>query len=77
MLRAVYSRGIARPDPGQLVPYETEDQTASPVALAIGNPSLKPEHANNYDLLYEDTFIRSACCRPEASSSNSALRKSY
>ncbi len=53
VLRAVYSRGIARPDPGQLVPYATEDQTASPVALAIGNPSLKPEHANNYDLLYE------------------------
>jgi TonB-dependent receptor len=53
VLRAVYSRGIARPDPGQLVPYVTEDQTASPVALAIGNPGLKPEHANNYDLLYE------------------------
>ncbi len=53
VLRAVYSRGIARPDPGQLVPYATEDQTASPIALAIGNPSLKPEHANNYDLLYE------------------------
>ena len=53
VLRAVYSRGIARPDPGQLVPYVTEDQTASPVALAIGNPTLKPEHANNYDLLYE------------------------
>jgi len=53
VLRAVYSRGIARPDPGQLVPYVTEDQTASPIALAIGNPSLKPEHANNYDLLYE------------------------
>jgi TonB-dependent receptor len=52
-LRAVYSRGVARPDPGQLVPYATEDQTASPTALAIGNPSLKPEHANNYDLLYE------------------------
>jgi TonB-dependent receptor len=52
-LRAVYSRGVARPDPGQLVPYATEDQTASPVALTIGNPSLKPEHANNYDLLYE------------------------
>ena len=22
-------------------------------ALAIGNPTLRPEHANNYDLLYE------------------------
>jgi TonB-dependent receptor len=53
VLRAVYSRGVARPDPYQLVPYAIEDQTASPTALTIGNPSLKPEHANNYDLLYE------------------------
>ncbi len=53
VLRAVYSRGVARPDPGQLIPYVTEDDTASPIALTIGNPSLKPEHANNYDLLYE------------------------
>jgi TonB-dependent receptor len=52
-LRAVYSRGVARPDPYQLVPYATEDETASPTALTIGNPLLKPEHANNYDLLYE------------------------
>ncbi len=53
-LRAVYSRGVARPDPYQLVPYITEDSTASPIAVTIGNPSLRPEHANNYDLLYED-----------------------
>jgi TonB-dependent receptor len=52
-VRAVYSRGIARPDPYQLVPYATEDSTASPVALTIGNPSLRPTTANNYDLLYE------------------------
>jgi TonB-dependent receptor len=53
-LRAVYSRGVARPDPYQLVPYVTEDDSANPVALTIGNPSLRPEHANNYDLLYEN-----------------------
>jgi TonB-dependent receptor len=53
-LRGVYSRGVARPDPYQLVPYVEEDTTASPVAVTIGNPSLRPEHANNYDLLYED-----------------------
>jgi TonB-dependent receptor len=52
-LRAVYARGVARPDPYQLVPYVTEDSTASPTAVTIGNPSLRPEHANNYDLLYE------------------------
>jgi len=52
-LRAVYGRGVARPDAYQLVPYVTEDTTASPTAVSIGNPNLKPEHANNYDLLYE------------------------
>jgi TonB-dependent receptor len=52
-LRAVYARGVARPDPYQLVPYVTEDSTASPTTVLIGNPSLRPEHANNYDLLYE------------------------
>jgi len=56
-LRAVYGRGIARPDAYQLVPYVTEDSSASPVTVAIGNPSLKPAHANNYDLLYEN-FLR-------------------
>jgi TonB-dependent receptor len=53
-LRGVVSRGVARPDPYQLVPYVTEDSTASPIAVSIGNPSLRPEHANNYDVLYED-----------------------
>jgi TonB-dependent receptor len=53
-LRAVVARGVARPDPYQLVPYITEDSTASPVSVSIGNPSLRPEHANNYDLLYEN-----------------------
>jgi TonB-dependent receptor len=53
-LRAVYSRGVARPDPYQLVPYVTEDSTASPVSVLVGNPNLRPEHANNYDVLYEN-----------------------
>lgn len=52
-LRAVYARGIARPDPYQLVPYVTEDDSTNPATIAEGNPGLKPEHANNYDLLYE------------------------
>jgi TonB-dependent receptor len=57
-LRAVYSRGVARPDPYQLVPYVSEDTTAasgtSAAAVTVGNPSLRPEHANNYDVLYEN-----------------------
>ncbi len=53
-LRIVAARGIARPDAYQLVPYVTEDSSASPIAVTIGNPALKPEHANNYDVLYEN-----------------------
>jgi TonB-dependent receptor len=57
-LRAVYARGVARPDPYQLVPYISEDTTAatasSAATVTVGNPSLRPEHANNYDILYED-----------------------
>jgi TonB-dependent receptor len=55
-LRAVYARGVARPDPYQLVPYVTEDDSSSPATVSIGNPKLKPEHANNYDLLYENAL---------------------
>ena len=52
-IRAVYGRGISRPDPYQLVPYITEDQSTTPYTVNIGNPSLVAEHANDYDLLYE------------------------
>ena len=52
-IRGVYARGVARPDPYQLVPYVTEDSTSSPISVLIGNPGLRPEHANNYDLLFE------------------------
>jgi outer membrane receptor protein involved in Fe transport len=47
---------VARPTPNLLVPYVTEDSTASPVSVSVGNPSLRPEHANNYDLLYETSL---------------------
>jgi TonB-dependent receptor len=56
-LRAVYGRGVSRPDPYQLIPYVTEDDSANPIQHAIGNPDLRPTHANNYDLLYE-RFLR-------------------
>jgi TonB-dependent receptor len=52
-LRLVYARGVARPPAYQLVPYVTEDDSTNPPTIGIGNPGLKPEHANNYDLLYE------------------------
>jgi TonB-dependent receptor len=52
-MRFVVARGVARPDPYQLVPYVTEDDSTNPATISVGNPSLRPEHANNYDLLYE------------------------
>ncbi len=52
-VRAVYGRGIARPNPYDLVPYVTLDQSSNPYSYSIGNPALKPEHANNCDLLFE------------------------
>ena len=52
-LRFVYGRGVARPDAYQLVPYVTQDDSSNPATVAIGNPNLRPAHANNFDALYE------------------------
>jgi TonB-dependent receptor len=57
-VRAVYGRGISRPDPYQLVPYITEDQSTSPYTIGIGNTGLVAEHANDYDLLYQKYLPR-------------------
>jgi TonB-dependent receptor len=52
-LRVVYGRGLARPDPQFLTTAVSEDVTTHPYTFSIGDPGLKPEHANNFDLLYE------------------------
>ncbi len=52
-IRAVYGRGVARPNPYDLVPYVVVDQSTNPWSVAVGTPGLKAETANNYDLLYE------------------------
>jgi TonB-dependent receptor len=55
-IRAVYGRGISRPDPYQLVPYVVFTQGGGPTGnnlVQIGNPALVAEHANDYDILYE------------------------
>jgi TonB-dependent receptor len=53
-LRAVFSRGIARPDPQDIAQASsTLDTTQTPNAITLGNPNLKAEHSNNYDLLFE------------------------
>jgi TonB-dependent receptor len=52
-IRAVYGRGISRPNPYDMVPYVTLDNSTNPLTVGVGNPNLKPEHANDYDVLYE------------------------
>jgi len=52
-LRLVYARGLSRPDPQFLTTATTVDNSTTPPTLIIGNPALKPEHAHNYDVLYE------------------------
>ncbi|MBT9329574.1 TonB-dependent receptor [Paracidobacterium acidisoli] len=53
-IRAVYSRGISRPNPYDLVPYILDNGAGtSQPRYSIGNPSEQPTHANNYDLLVE------------------------
>ena len=53
-LRAVFSRGIARPDPQDIAQASsTLDTTQTPNVITLGNPNLKAEHSNNYDLLFE------------------------
>jgi TonB-dependent receptor len=53
-LRIVYGRGLARPDPQDIsAAVGQPDITTTPATVSIGNPNLKAEHANNYDVLYE------------------------
>jgi len=51
-IRAVYARGISRPNQYDLVPYVSASGNY-PVVASIGNPAEKPTHANNYDVLLE------------------------
>ncbi len=51
-LRAVFGMGISRPDPYDLVPYKTLDETKQPNVENIGNPAPVAEHAD--DMVYDD-----------------------
>ncbi len=56
-LRLVYGRGLARPDPQDIsAAVGQPDKTQNPPTISIGNPDLKAERANNYDVLYERFF---------------------
>ena len=53
-LRLVYSRALSRPDPQDIAQASSPlDNTQTPNVVSLGNPNLKAEHSNNYDLLYE------------------------
>src|ERR1700682_1860757 len=55
-VRAAFSQGISRPNYQDQVPSQQVDPNTVPQTLQIGNPNLKPERANNYDLLVEHLF---------------------
>jgi TonB-dependent receptor len=55
-VRAAFGMGISRPNFQDQVPSQQVDPNATPQSLQIGNPNLKPEKANNYDLLVEHFF---------------------
>jgi TonB-dependent receptor len=50
-IRAAYGRGIARPNFSDLPPFRLVEQGRNRVT--IGNPALRPTHANDFDLLLE------------------------
>jgi len=52
-IRFAYSRGLARPNFGDLAPYLVINIAGSRNTASIGNPDLKATHADNYDLLFE------------------------
>jgi TonB-dependent receptor len=52
-LRLVYGRGVSRPNFSDLVSFATIAPGGVRTTSSIGNPNLKPEHADNVDLLYE------------------------
>lgn len=52
-LRLVYSRGFSRPDPQDIAQAVSVDNTANPILVGLGNASLKPETADNIDVLFE------------------------
>src|SRR4029077_11462396 len=53
-VRIVYSRALCRPDPQEnSKAVGPVNDTQKPPTVSLGNPDLKPEHANNFDVLLE------------------------
>ncbi|WP_260703233.1 TonB-dependent receptor [Edaphobacter flagellatus] len=55
-LRLVYGRGLSRPDFADLVSFASVSPGGVRTTSSIGNPNLKAEHADNIDLLYEQSL---------------------
>jgi TonB-dependent receptor len=56
-VRLVYSRALSRPDPQDISKaVGLPNLNQNPPTVSLGNPDLKPEHANNYDILFEQYF---------------------
>jgi TonB-dependent receptor len=53
-LRLVYSRALSRPDPQDIAQAVGPiNDTENPPRVSLGNPALKAEHADNFDVLLE------------------------
>lgn len=52
-LRVVYSRALSRPDPVDIAQALSVTIGQTPMSASFGNPNLKAETANNYDILME------------------------
>jgi TonB-dependent receptor len=55
-LRLAYGRSLSRANFQDLVPTVQVDPNTSPKSLTVGNASLQPTKANNYDVLIEHFF---------------------
>jgi len=52
-IRVAYSRGLARPNFGDLAPYLNLNIAGARNTSSVGNPNLKATHADNLDVLFE------------------------
>ena len=55
-IRLVYGRGLSRPNFSDLVPFASIQPGGVRTTSTIGNPNLRAEHADNLDLLYEQSL---------------------
>lgn len=55
-LRLVYGRGLSRPNFSDLVSFASISPGGVRTTSSVGNPNLKAEHADNFDVLYEQSL---------------------